>query len=288
MISCIFIAMTDSEAFHTIMNELVENKVHLEISTKSVNRITQCCMNELNIINNMPICTGHHDEHAFEGLDDLLKMYKSCKAVRTMASPKHQLDKKKLQIPNQPEKSLHEAKFHEHVLLHLLDKLEWTLFSCDTMKLQAKLNQEMQCLMQTPVAQNVLKKEKQLIDIGRIQVSSLKHDDITMIAKLIPKNIAIQSAQGTWSFYSNIQDCDTYTLISFKDNNVHPEVCGFREFKRTTWKKQVPENLKKLLVKDLKQVALDLGIPMYKEVAGKKISLVKEELATSIQQELLK
>lgn len=62
---------------------------------------------------------------------------------------------------------------------------------------------------------------------------------------------------------------------------------GFRELKAARMQQKIAqyrkvENLKKLVVKDLKEIATELEIPLIKVVEGKKISLLKEELVGEI------
>ena len=75
---------------------------------------------------------------------------------------------------------------------------------------------------------------------------------------------------------------DSY-VIAYTDKTLWSSMpTGFMEAKQSFYAKTL-KNLKKVLVKDLKDVANHLNIALTKTVDGKKVSLHKEELVAAIQ-----
>ena len=108
-------------------------------------------------------------------------------------------------------------------------------------------------------------------------------DVITYMAHATQKNVAVKTK--AWEFVTVSNDHDAFIEL-WMDGNIESSMsAGFMNFKLRVFKQSV-ENLKKMLVKDLKTIANHLNIQCTTSVDGKKVSLHKQDIVTAIETKL--
>lgn len=280
-----------------LVKSLMNNKVHIDIVTNE--------MNELSILH---ACQVKEDVHKtwFRDHDDLMSIYKSgkrklerkCgggKAVangEALADTLRQQDAKILSNNKGTQSTVCETDVSKaslpwmfHVLVHVAKTHDLSLFSTGLSDMDLRLRMQRVCTNVVSSHVDALKhlkitSESLHADLDKSLSSDVMNVELVeILARLCRTNVV---TQGEKSFRIICMDvaCDEFVLVNVTtiQGNDIVQRSGFKSFIR--------EKLKTCLLKDIKTLATDLGVPLSKLSEGKRSVLNKAELTTLIENKL--
>lgn len=260
-----------------ILSKLCVNKVNIDIKPND--------MHELSVFNAVLAKTD------FDQFDDILSIFKSMKRPQTTPSVQQ------LQPPKPQHPTPMKPPVREHVRIHANDIFLSNLLQHfgydDTITLfmthnddgfHSKLNKAKLSFLST-LDKKLLKTMKCSEEDMQKTIAHPLQDGGHMLVQYMTcakKMNAALKEDGEWKFFTECTDSNMFIKI---DTNAFSTEEGFMVFKITVIK-DMSKNLKRLLVKDLKDIAHHLEILTHTIVDGKKIPLHKQELIDAIERKL--
>lgn len=263
-----------------ILKNLGSNKVTVDISTNK--------MNEMSVFQKEEIPSQ------FVQLDNLLDFYKTMTSSmpRRQITPKQQFPPKQ-QTPTRVEYKTSKAVISDPFMYVIASYIDKTLSLFKIEDVNKKVEEFKKQLSDNLINHNDAYRKMKLKTLGielddlqqQILSSSRKEKKSTLIyvSKFLKKNIVWNGISEKPEIIKYDEEDDNYVLLKVDSSEDRD---GFRNILNQELKGKVnnlsQQNLKKMLVKDLKIIAQDFKIDLFKIVDGKKTTLLKEELVEKI------
>jgi hypothetical protein len=259
-----------------IIKALTDNKVTVELK---INKL-----NEMYVLGNVG-----EKEDKFAGFPDLVTEYRNRGHQRPRNGVLHPTQGKPCPVP---ECAVPLQDPFMYIVASYVDNTLTLLKPEDINKKVSEFKQTLaDNLTNTTDAYKNLKLRSIVKDVDVLKSEILSNERIqydmigSYLSKLFKLNIIIaRTGCVTQSFINDVDTCDGYLEIG--ESGFIKKDTGFKNAAIAIVKQRFnienKEKLKKLLVKDLKAIAGDLNISIYKVIDNKKIYLLKEELVEKI------